>query len=241
MIAPRFLRFVQLFLATLVLSTACQLSKAQPHQHILTPKAGSDSIRALLKYLLPALPSTHKSARVYYEAACRVDDRTYPLTFPKVYINKPSTAAAGIDAVRGIFAKQQQVEVTQDETGVIRIVLGKPPMSVLTTTIKSLAFTPDAQYNVLSAIRTVESAPEVLSVMSRLAIHNPMRIAEYPVLQPDTTLPHLPKEVSDVTMDQALDVIATTWSGVVFYGACSDLGMYEIFLTKSDYFLGARF
>jgi hypothetical protein len=163
------------------------------------------------------------------------------LTFPKVYINKPSTAAAGIDAVRGIFAKQQQVEVTQDETGVIRIVLGKPPMSVLTTTIKSLAFTPDAQYNVLSAIRTVESAPEVLSVMSRLAIHNPMRIAEYPVLQPDTTLPHLPKEVSDVTMDQALDVIATTWSGVVFYGACSDLGMYEIFLTKSDYFLGARF
>jgi hypothetical protein len=34
-------------------------------------------------------------------------------------------------------------------------------------------------------------------------------------------LPHLPGSVNDVTVDQALDMIAKTWGGPVVYGACT--------------------
>jgi hypothetical protein len=41
------------------------------------------------------------------------------------------------------------------------------------------------------------------------------------VVEPREGLPHLPETIQNMTVDQALDVIARTFKGIVIYGECA--------------------
>lgn len=72
--------------------------------------------------------------------------------------------------------------------------------------------------------------------MGKLGISVPTRYYHYRLLQPADDLPHLPAEILNVTMDQALDMIARTWGVIVFYGACAAPSTYEVFFADNVYF-----
>ena len=206
-----------------------QAAVADPPTSIAAPCERNDSIGAVRRYLLPVLASAGKTGRVYYEASCpRVKD--YPLAFPRMEVCPPLTNATDLAAVRSVFREEKGVLVSEDSSGTIRVRIGRVSDAILQTRISILKLTPIDQYNFLPAIGAIESAPEVQSARERLHIVLPMRvIGSMPVMRPAEGLPHLPPELSNVTMDQALDMVARTWGRIAFYGACAEPGTYEIF------------
>ncbi|HEV2228624.1 MAG TPA: hypothetical protein VGR86_06660 [Steroidobacteraceae bacterium] len=206
-----------------------QTTVADPPTPIAAPCERNDSIGAVRRYLLPVLASAGKTGRIYYEAICpRVKD--HPLAFPQIEVCAPLTNATDLAAVRSVFREEKGVLVSEDPSGIIRVRIGRVPDAILQTRVSILKLTPIDQFNVLPAIWAINSAPEVQSAGERLHIVLPMRvIASMPVMRPAEGLPHLPAELSNVTVDQALDMVARTWGRIVFYGACTEPGTYEIF------------
>ncbi len=190
---------------------------------------------AVLRYLWPVLSSAGKTGRVYYRAVCPPDLRYYPLRFPQIDVQPPSEIGTDLAIVQSIFRRDHDVAVTEDKNGIVRVRIGEVPDTVLRTRISTLSFNWDTQYNVLTAISAIESAPEVQSAMRTLKVSSTARVYNYRVLHPAAGRPHLPAEVSNVTVDQALDMVARTWGGIVFYGACTEPSTYEIYFAGSIY------
>jgi hypothetical protein len=51
--------------------------------------------------------------------------------------------------------------------------------------------------------------------------------------QPAEGRPHLPGVITNVTMDQALDLVAKTFRGIVLYEFCTPLDQYEIYFANA--------
>jgi hypothetical protein len=240
--AKQSLRLWIILFSALVLIGMCGLQEvAADPPPIPSPGEGNDSIRAVLKYLWPLLSIARKTGRVYYHAICLPDDHSYPLRLPKIDVQPPSSTGTALTDVRSMFRRDHDVTVTEDETGMVRVTIGEVPDAILKTRIARLSFDADSQFNLLSAIGAIESAPEVQSVMRELKVSVPSRVYHYALVRAADELPHLPAEISNVTMDRALDLVARTWGGVIFYGACTRPGTYEIFFADSTYFLGKKF
>src|SRR5450432_1119918 len=209
--------------STLVLGTVCGAGQAvsadDPTTPMVSPVESIENIRAILKYLWPVLSPTRKAGRIYYQATCPPNGNNYPLMFPKIDARPPSVAGTELANIRSIFHHAKSVSVTADKGGLFRVRIGKIPDTILQTRIATLSLDVDSQYNYLSAIGAIESAPEVQSVMATIGVGVPARVYHYGLVQPAAGLPHLPAQIADVTMDQALDMVARTWRGVVFYGA----------------------
>jgi hypothetical protein len=235
--------WITLFSA-LILGTICgageAVSAGDPTTPIASPVESIENIRAILKYLWPVLSPTRKAGRIYYQAICPPNGNDYPLMFPKIDARPPSVAGTELANIRSIFLHAKSVSVTADKSGLFRVRIGKIPDTILQTRIASLSFDADSQYNYLSAIGAIESAPEVQSAMATIGVDVPARVYHYGLVQPAAGLPHLPAQIADVTMDQALDMVARTWRGVVFYGACTVPGTYEIFFADG-YSFDSRF
>lgn len=45
---------------------------------------------------------------------------------------------------------------------------------------------------------------------------------------PQANLPHLPSQLSNVTVDKALDTVALKFGGVIIYGFCKARKLYSI-------------
>jgi hypothetical protein len=56
----------------------------------------------------------------------------------------------------------------------------------------------------------------------RLGLEKPVTVYSIFVREPMKGLPHLPASTRDVTMEQALDAVASTFGGLVVYGECTN-------------------
>ena len=231
------LRFLELACLLLTLFGVCGLQKvdAAPSAPVKSGESGEDRERRVLNYLWPVLKSAHKVGRIYYGDACPQDDQ-FPRAFPQVDVRPALRDEMGLAAVRSIFSKKNDVEVDEDSPGIIRVRIGRVPDVILRTRISILKLTPDAQFNYQFAIDTIEKAPEVRAAMDELHVRVPVRYSHFLLAQPADELPHLPSEISGVTMDQALDMVARTWSGIVLFGSCTRLRTYEITFARGVYF-----
>jgi hypothetical protein len=182
--------------------------------------ASAHNEKAVLKYLRPVLRSAGKAARVYYAARCYDKDGD-PVAFPQMQVGPPSRGKTGSGAVREIFENDKDVTVTEDPSGMIRIMVGKVPSAILQTRIRSLTLKPTQRYNPEEAIIAIESTKDVEDAMRKLGFEKPLVIWGLQVVEPAKGLPHLPVSMKDVTMDQALDLVAKTFRGIVVYGACA--------------------
>jgi hypothetical protein len=174
------------------------------------------------------LRSAGRTGRIYYEAACPPGEADYPLAFPRVAVRPPSKGTTDRDVIRSLFRRDKDFSAAEDIGGVIRIRFGRVPDAILRTEISTLTLRPYEQFNPLLAIDAIVNSRDVRSAMDELHVVVPQRAINMAVLQPAEGLPHLPSEISNVTMDQAFDMIARTWSGVVLYGACRSPSMYEV-------------
>ena len=102
------------------------------------------------------------------------------------------------------------------------------PEEILRARISILNLNQDAQYSGAMAIAKIESSPEVQAAMQKLGIGGRSRSISIILEPPAEGRPHLPPSIENLTMDQALDVVARTFRGVVLYGACTQPNLYEI-------------
>ncbi len=177
----------------------------------------------VMKYLRPALMAHGGAGRLYYSTACAAKDGT-PLPFPEVQVRPSSKGMTGLAAVRDIFKNDNHVKVSQSGSGMIRVRIGHPAISLLQTRISSVSFKPEEQYNGELAIWAIMNSSDVAKAMRQLGWEQPETIFGGSINAPEegTNLPHLPASLKNVTMDQALDVIAKTFGGIAVYETCVD-------------------
>jgi len=193
---------------------------------IMLPREEQDTLsarneRAVLKYLRPALRSVGGAGRLSYLAPCYGNDGD-PVPFPTVNVQVPTKGKTGLAAVREMFKNDKEVLVTEQRSGVINVMIGKAPAEVLQTRISLVTLKPLEQYNAVLAITAITKTKEVAAVMRKLRLEEPLVIAGLGIVEPEKGLPHLPPSMKDITVDQALDLVAKTFKGIVFYGACVD-------------------
>jgi hypothetical protein len=178
---------------------------------------------AVLEYLREVAWSSKKAIRLYYQANCvpmngaLVD---YSVRMPLSRVQPPSRDKSGLAAVRDIFHHTKGVRIAEKPEWIIRIWLGKVPTEILRTKIHRLILARQAQYDPSFAIAAIESTKEMDAAMNSLRLSLSPNVGGL-VAPVEKGLPHLPGSVNDVTVDEALDMIAKTWGGPVVYGACT--------------------
>lgn len=176
-----------------------------------------------MKYLRPALMTHGGAGRLYFSTVCAAKDGT-PLPFPEVQMSPLSKGETGLAAVREIFKRDRQVKFSESQSGMIRIKIGEPATALLQTKISLVKFNPVEQYNGELAIWAVMKSKEVESAIHQIGFDQPETMFGGSINQPEEAadLPHLPTSLTNVTMDEALDEIATTFGGIVVYETCSE-------------------
>jgi hypothetical protein len=169
---------------------------------------------AVIRHLRPALESIDGAARVY---AVIDSQGTAAARFPRIGIQSPLQHKTGLDAVREIFAKDKRTTVTIDAAGIPRIKFGRIPCALLQTQIHFLQFKPLDRYNFIEAEEAIENATEVKAAIRRLRLQQPLTVISENVQVPMQGVPRLPASIKDMTMDQALDLLAKTFASAVFY------------------------
>jgi hypothetical protein len=192
------------------------------HAHAL----GSDD-EPLVKAMLPWLKSAGKAARIYFAATCQADD---PVLIPEIDINNPPPGEPQprLADVRRMLRSNTNVVVTEDPAGIIRVRIGEFPDAILRTRISRLSLSPVDQYNAAFARDALLDSEEMVSAAKDLGLIRQLFVYSYLVRYPAPGLPHMPASLGDLTADQVLDTIATSFNGVVLYGVCAQSGLFKV-------------
>lgn len=177
----------------------------------------------VLGYLRDVAWSSRKAIRLYYRADCQSMKNSgvdYSVPFPFFPVQSPSADEIGVAAVREIFKNAKDVTITEEPLGIIRISVGKVPTEILRTRISLLTLDREAQYDPSFAIAAIESSNEVEAAKTSLGLSEAPDAGGLVALA-ENGLPCLPASMKNITVDQALDMIAKTWGGPVIFGVCS--------------------
>jgi hypothetical protein len=192
--------------------------------------------KAMIDNLRPVLRAAGKVARIYFAGKCQKVGDLEGVLFPPIHVQAPLQSTTGLAAVRDIFRDEAGVSVADEaHDGIIRIVIGKVPLTILDTPIPVLTFGPSQQYTDTLAIWRITDSKEVIAAEKKLGLHiagPPMRISLG--MDPAEGLPHLPASMTNVTVDQALDTVAKTFGGIVVYGTCPDLNSYVVYFVQVE-------
>ncbi len=233
-LSPISRRFLSLAIFVFFTLSGCGDALASTPGPSVLPDESADHEKAVLKYLWPVLERAGKVGRVYYRAICQpVQD--VPIAFPKMDVEPPPASARSPSAaVRYIFRNEKDVTIAEDSRGVVRANIGKAPSEILNTRISNLHLNPMEQYNYYEAISAIMGSMEARAAMRRLKISNPPVPVIMPEVRPMAGLPHLPESLGEVTIDRALDSVATTFNGIVLYGACAKTRSFDITFEKPE-------
>jgi hypothetical protein len=216
--------------ALLILCTAGSIAVSSESTGLVPRKQGHANEEAVLRHIRPALESSGAVARIYYQAECQRDD-DYPVPFPKLAFRGPGERASGVSDIRNLFQSSKKVTVKNTAPGLVRIIVGRFPETLLHTRISSLALSPVEQYDVQSAFRAVENTIEFQQSLHKLGMRGVPRPNNLPIQSPMEGLPHLPASFTNITVDGALDSIAETFGVVVVFGYCNSPPTYDLTYT----------
>ena len=226
------MKLPRLTIAVLLLATAATSVGAEglPSGEI----ASERNLRRVLKYLWPALRANGGAGSIYFSTKCH--DKGATLPFPQVKVQAPSQGKTGLAAIREIFSKDKNVKVIRDQSGMIRVTIGKPHGGVLQTTIGkpqhallqtriySVKLDREEQYTPMWALLAITKSKEFDAALSKLRVGYPLTLLSGGVNEPDKGRPHLPGSLKDMTLEQALDLVAKTFHCIILYGACEEEG-----------------
>ena len=175
----------------------------------------------MLRYLRPALRTAGGFGRILYSSICY--EHGQPVPFPELTVSPMVGNKMGLAAVRSVFRDDRSVTVEQDRSGMVRIAIGKPQSAILQTKIRSLSLKPSEQYNPGLAIVAIEKSKDIQVAMKKLDLRLPdVVVLDMNVVEPARGLPHLPAALAEITLDQALDLVARTFGGIAYCGICAD-------------------
>jgi len=169
------------------------------------------------------------SVRIYYRAVdCGVLNHGALVHLPALVLTPPRTGERGADAIRRIFSQEAGVSVSERGASVLDIRIGNPRDDILKTKIRRVVMRREESYRANDTIFAIERAGEVEASETRLGVKRPTTVEIGPVRRPQPSDPHLPNSIENVTFDQALDVVAAKFQGVVFFGMCEQPPLYDI-------------
>jgi hypothetical protein len=183
-----------------------------------------------LNFLRSAFKRARTGGRVYYSAdMCQgaYDD----IPFPALRVNLPSTKQADLSTVQEMFADDPRVAVSRGPGGLIDIRIGEVPDEFLRTRIARIQFDPNEQYNEGLALDQIMHAKAVGKAVHRLHLGQPLRFVSILSSGPIPGEPHLPRAMKNVTLDEALDQVAQTFSGIIVFRYCADKRFYGVDFT----------
>lgn len=184
---------------------------------------GEGSLQVVMEYLGPALKDRSGIARIFYVTECSSEGA--PLPFPEVNAQAAPRGASGIAAIREIFSKDQNVQVSEGSAGIIRVMIGQLSSSaILQTKIHSLALDQEERYDPVLAVNAILNCKEVEVDMRKLGIEQPLTVTHAGINPFNKNAPHLRSRLVNLTVDQALNLIAKTFKGVVMYEECTEAG-----------------
>jgi len=197
-----------------------------PHRSLQSSESGGGKSwtpqdEPVVAYLRPVLKSSGKAARLSYAGSCRPND--HPFRVPPIGMQSPPSSEVGVAAVRAIFQDNDNVAVTEDPEGLIRIRIGDVRDEILQTKISRLVLRGRTQYDGTLSTVALDNAPEMRAARERLGMGHPLVHITSDIrgtIPADWT--HLPSLISDLTADQILDEIARTFGGIVLYGVCDN-------------------
>jgi hypothetical protein len=72
--------------------------------------------------------------------------------------------------------------------------------------------------------------------MHKLGVFSPPIPTNELLVQPAEGLPHIPRLMTNVTMDEALGFVARAFRGIVLYGACTEQHLFRTHFVGGVYF-----
>jgi hypothetical protein len=193
---------------------SCTNVGAMPAASSITRVASLDS---LADQLQPFVNRSHQGAQVYYRASCHKDGGFQSLSFPGLQLRRVSGKETGLHAIRAMLPKGAVVE---SRSGSVYVRLGKIPEQLIRTRIDKLVFSPDEQFTDVLAVMAIERNPDVRAAMQKLGYNLPLEDISVLPSKPQEGAPHLPPTLSHVTIDEAFNLVAKTFRGIVFVGFC---------------------
>jgi hypothetical protein len=200
-------------------------------------RAAERNEEVMKNYLGPVLTPLGGAGRVYIVTNCGAKECPQ---FPQIRMQPASQGKAGLAAVREIFAKDEQTSVTSGQDGIIRIRFGGQLSALLQTKIHSLRFKPLERYNIIDAEAAIEGTEEVKGAIKKLRLEEPVVVFSGSVQQPMKGLPHLPDHIENMTVDRALDLLATTFGEVVLYEECIRPNGTRCYVINHAYMQGGK-
>jgi hypothetical protein len=213
-------RYIAVYFITVGIVTAwTNIGAASP------PDAGSRPDQryeeTVLGYLRPALLAAKKVGRLYYVVPCKDPDHDFPVPFPDVKAQSPLNDRGGLETVRDIFRDDKRVTVSEEPDGIIKVRVGEVPAAILQTKIPLLRLKPLQQYNPTSAVFAITDTKAIQGAMRKLGLQGTPTVYSIPGNLPTKPAPHLPAVIKNVTLDQALDIVARTFGVIVVFGECT--------------------
>jgi hypothetical protein len=127
-----------------------------------------------------------------------------------------------MDAMRRLLeTNARDAIVSKGPHGTVQVRVGTIRTAILETRVSVLKLTPLEQYNPNLAILEIQRTSEVTSAMQRSGLRFPLETIAMITQKPAPGLPHLPSVIRDATVDEAMDLVAETFSGIVLYDECS--------------------
>lgn len=206
----------RLFLTILLL---LPVSSKTQSQRRLTSDAG-------LSTVIGVLSKAHSSGSLEYRGSCSLDSDRFHL--PQL----GHAEQAGDDPVAilaELFKGDPQMRVSRDESGFVRMIEADIPTDLLKSRIRRIAFKNDhafppvdVRFDARDALAVILSTPDVTQYMEAHQIEKrfPVEFVNERRSMPSPEVPHLPDNVNDVTLSEALDSVVKTFPGLWIYENC---------------------
>lgn len=204
-------------LAVAILLTATVCAEDDARTRLLNQSSRNEN--AFLDELGHMLKELGAGSRLYVHSTCSGDSQD--LLFPNLELKPPRDTSSPLAALREALGSTQGVSISQRGPRLTQIVIGNVSDDLLRTRIHVLRLTSRQRYNFQDAIAAILDAKEVQDKIRELHMEVSPRFVHYPIVEPDPRLPHLPRTLNEVTMDEALDRVAESFGGVVTYEECS--------------------
>lgn len=209
-----------LFLPLLIFF-GCASSSGVESARELRSNARNATLQDVTDNIKSAISADPVPVRIYFRGDCESRaDHFREVQFPKIELSLPPSGSTTVDRVRSMFRNNNYVTVNQEYNRIIRIKIYKPNEDILLTEIPLIQFTPEEQYNRRQAITVIDTSPEVLKTANELGINRTLGPVFDLIVPPQEGLPSLPSKIENVTMDEALDIVATKFRSMISFGIC---------------------
>lgn len=207
-------------LATLMGCETTQTPESAREQKQVIVGASIDDLATRLK----ALKITDEyPLRVYYHGDCAMVGTQFfeSIPFPIQSLNPSTSDGGALEKVTSLFTDESKINTYIDDAGMLRLHIGNSIDYPLFTNVDSFGIPSNVRHEPGTVVDYIANTPETKEVMKRFGLQQTATLSVFS-LQPGYSddSPQVPENFGDLTLNEALDVVASVFRRVVVYSTC---------------------